>query len=344
MQMGRWFGYRKKYELLPRLWITEKTKQQFVFLAALDQELRDEILQMDITGRSPSEYGPKVKNSPKTSFIRITAKNRMQSATESTRDYSGVSKQTYLFYNDRETLIRNLEATNAFIAGLGGEWTPSTNYFKNNYVWRGVCFDKIREYIESFVFCDRLQVFDDTKPLLDWIGKITAEGKLGDWNVIVAGKETATNGSWSLPGGRKVNKINRSRKKPRNEVDDNLLDIGVLRDPTDLLADVDVDSISNVTLKKEVTSFIQSGKAKGASGYRDRAGLDTTPQLIIYFVDKNSSGTGERINLDAKEDIVGISIHIPGGRIGTNYVSTVSIDMKNSVFDGDADLEGTDED
>ena len=78
MQMGRWFGYRKKYELLPRLWITDKTRQQFVFLAALDQELRDEIQQMDITGRSPADYGPKVKNSPKVSFIRITAKNRMQ--------------------------------------------------------------------------------------------------------------------------------------------------------------------------------------------------------------------------------------------------------------------------
>lgn len=53
MQMGRWFGYRKKYELLPRLWITDKTRQQFAFLATLDQELRDEIQYMDLTGRSP---------------------------------------------------------------------------------------------------------------------------------------------------------------------------------------------------------------------------------------------------------------------------------------------------
>ena len=37
MQMGRWFGYRRGYELLPRLWITEKTKEQFVFLSQLDQ-------------------------------------------------------------------------------------------------------------------------------------------------------------------------------------------------------------------------------------------------------------------------------------------------------------------
>ena len=46
----------------------------------------------------------------------------------------------------------------------------------------------------------------------------------------------------------------------------------------------------------------------------------------------------------AKEDIIGISIYIPGGRIGTSYASSVSIKMKNDIFDGGADLEGTDED
>jgi hypothetical protein len=107
MQMGRWFGYRKKYELLPRLWITDKTRQQFAFLAALDQELRDEIQHMDITGRSPADYGPKVKNSPKVNFIRITAKNRMQAATEAAMDYSGASNQTYLFDNNAALPCKN---------------------------------------------------------------------------------------------------------------------------------------------------------------------------------------------------------------------------------------------
>lgn len=119
MQMGRWFGYRKKYELLPRLWITDKTRQQFVFLAALDQELRDEIQQMDITGRSPADYGPKVKNSPKVSFIRITAKNRMQAATEAAMDYSGASNQTYLFDNNATILKENIRITEEFISELG---------------------------------------------------------------------------------------------------------------------------------------------------------------------------------------------------------------------------------
>lgn len=353
MQMGRWFGYRKKYELLPRLWITEKTRQQFVFLAALDQELRDEIQYMDINGRSPAEYGPKVKNSPKVSFIRITAKNRMQSATESTMDYSGASNQTYLFENKESTLKENIRCTEEFIKTLGEEWHRDDEYFSNDVVWKNISFDTVKKYLERFQFCSRLKVFNDTKPLLNWIGQMTNAGKLGGWSVIVAGKKSQTNGLWPLPNGKTVNKISRSKKVPKNEADDTLLDIGVLRDPTDILADVDVNSISDISVRDVIVDIINGGSAKGAAGYRDKTGLDTTPQLIIYRVDKNSKcsdknpADGEqartRQDLCAVEDIIGISIYIPGGRIGTSYASTISIKMNNEIFDGGADLEGTNE-
>ena len=344
MQMGRWFGYRKKYELLPRLWVTDKTRQQFVFLAALDQELRDEIQHMDITGRSPADYGPKVKNSPKVSFIRITAKNRMQAATEAAMDYSGASNQTYLFDNSSTVLADNIRFTEEFIGELGDAWIPDDNRYDNDIVWRNISFGTIRKYIERFNFCSRLKVFNDTKPLMDWIEKVTNEGKLGAWNVIVAGKKNATNGTWTLPNGKSVNKINRSKKDNQNEADANILDIGVLRDPMDLLADVDISSVSDLDLKQRILDSISNSISKGAAGLRDKAGLDTTPQLIIYRVDQHSTGSGTRRDLEAKEDVIGISIYIPGGRIGTSYASSVSIKMKNDIFDGDADLEGTDED
>ena len=344
MQMGRWFGYRKRYELLPRLWITEKTKQQFIFLAALDQELRDEIQHMDITGRSPASYGPKVKNSPKVSFIRITAKNRMQSATEADMDYSGASNQTYLFDNNATDLHDNICLTEEFISSLGTERRPNNNIFPNNGVWMGVEFSKIRNYIERFKFCNRLRVFNDTAPLMNWIEKVTGEGKLGDWSVIVAGKNSRTNGTWVLPNGRVINKVNRSKKKPQNEADNSLIDIGVVRDTMDLFADVDVDAIADPATKQLVMHSISNSIGKDAAALRDKCGLDTTPQLAIYRVDKDSKASTEaRVDLAAVEDIIGISIYIPGGRIGTSYASSISIKMNNEIFDGDPDLEGTNE-
>lgn len=347
MQMGRWFGYRKNYELLPRVWVTEKTRLQFEFLAALDQELRDEIQYMDVNGRSPAEYGPKVKNSPKVSFIRITSKNKMQSATDSTMDYSGASNQTYLFDNNCEALNANIALTEKFLAGLGAVWEKSgtESYNRNAVIWKEIPFDVIRTFIEQFKFQQRLRVFNDTKPLLDWIQKMTAKNKLGLWNVVVAGKSDSNNGKWVLPNGKSVNKVKRTRKPPKEE-EQSILNIGVLRDPRDVLADIDLDEISDQELRKEIEGYIMSGQSKGAMAYRDKAGMETTPQLLIYRVDKDSAVSREshtRQNLEAPVDLIGLCLYIPGGRIGTSYASTISIKLKNDVFDGDADMEGTDE-
>lgn len=350
MQMGRWFGYRKNYELLPRLWVTEKTRQQFVFLAALDQELRDEIQYMDINGKSPSEYGPKVKNTPKLSFIRITAKNKMQSAIDSTMDYSGASNQTYLFDNDIDVLRYNLNVTEDFLGNLGDEWIRNDEYkhYKRCAIWKDIPFEKVRMYLESYKFQERQSVFNDMNPLLNWIDKMTSENKLGNWNIIVAGKNDDRNGTWVLPNGRKINKIKRTRKKSNSEVD-SIINIGALREPRDVLADIDIYAMKNDKTKNEedirqVDSLIKGAGTKGVLAYRDKAGLETTPQLIIYRVDKDSKTTSKtREDLNAVEDIIGLCIYIPGGKIGSNYVSTVSINLKNDVFDGDADLEGTDE-
>ena len=349
MQMGRWFGYRKKYELLPRVWMTQKTKEQFEFLAALDQELRDEILYMDVNGRSPAEYGPKVKNSPKVSFIRITAKNRMQSAVEAEMDYSGASNQTYLFDDKKNILESNIDLTESFIASLGEEWVAVDVYHnhENAAIWRNISFDRIRAYIEAFKFQERLSVFNDTKPLLDWIGQMTENGNLGAWNVVVAGKGDNTNGIWELPNGRTINKVKRSRKKSKSELEDGIINLGALRDPSDLLADIDVDSITNPDIKQEVIEYIKSGETKAAMAFRDKSGLETTPQLLIYRVDKDSKARGNgatRVDLDSPADLIGLCLYIPGGNNSRNYVSKISIQMKNDIFDGDADLEGTDAD
>lgn len=349
MQMGRWFGYRKGYELLPRIWLTEKTKEQFEFLAALDQELRDVIQYMYINRISPSQYGPKVKNSPKVKFIRITAKNKMQSAVETDMDYSGASNQTYLFDNDVNNLEFNIKLTEDFIAQLGDEWNSIDKYGcrKNAAVWRGVSFDRIRSYIEKFKFQKRLGVFNDTKPLLDWIEDSTKKNKLGNWNVVIAGKNDDKNGTWELPNGHVINKVNRSRKKPKNELEESVINIGALRFPQDLLADISIDAIQDPNVKQEIINFIEKGSSKAVTAFRDKSGLEITPQLLIYRVDKDSkyNGSGDtRIDLNAPIDLIGLCLYIPGGKVGTNYATTVSIKMKNDVFDGDADLEGTDAD
>lgn len=341
MQMGRWFGYRKGYELLPRLWITSKTNDQFKFLAALDQELRDEIHEMDTLGKSPANYGPRVKNTPKASFIRITAKNRMQSAQATDMDFSGSFNQTYLFDNDAEILKNNLNLAEIFIASLGQpeKRKECNTHVENAIVWRNVDFALIKDFLLGYKFNQRLSVFNDISSVIAWIEKISAEGKLEKWNVVLAGKGSDRNSVWDSPVGP-VNKVSRTRKKVKNE-SDTVINIGVLRDPRDIVADVDLEGQT-----QEVVNLITKFESKYAKEARSLAGLDATPQLLVYVIDKDSKVSKKsetRENLNAVEDIVGICLNIPGGKRGTDYTATVSIHMQNNPFDDEGDLEGTNE-
>ena len=335
MQMGRWFGYRKGYELLPRIWITNKTKEQFIFLSTLDKELREEILHMDTLGSSPSKYRLKVKNTPKYSFIRITAKNKMQSAEETKLDYSGTNSQTTMFDNEIEVLKNNKLITEDFINSLGipEKGDVENKCAKGTYIWRNVEFKKIYSgFLNKFKFCQRNKVFNDIESVNEWICKVTSEGKIGKWNVILSGKsidDEFTN-SWDFEFG-KVGKITRTRK--RDNKDEKLINIGVLRTPKDLVADVIYENL-NENGKKLIDDYAPN-KAKDI---RDCANLEMTPQLTIYLIDKNSkTSTKNRNNLNAAEDIVGICMNVPGGKRGTTLAKAIAIKLDNTIFNSEDD-------
>lgn len=99
MQMGRWFGFRSGYELLPRIWMTKDTLLKFKYMTLAEQELREELrVYMEPPFVDPSEIAPRVKNSPSFSWLRPTARNRMQRAEPVDLDFSGASlKQPFSF-------------------------------------------------------------------------------------------------------------------------------------------------------------------------------------------------------------------------------------------------------
>lgn len=339
MQMGRWFGYRQGYELIPRIWITAKTKKQFRFLSDLDQELRDEIYNMDITGKIPANYGPRIKNTPNYSFIRITAKNRMQSAQDTDMDYSGSFNQTYLFDRDYDKLHENLISTYDFLAALGNaEECKSINkkHAGGTRIWRKVDFDVIRDYLKKYHFNNRMHFANNIDGIIQWIQEITEAGKLGKWNVILSTRGEKNQGVWESPVG-KIPKVKRSQKV--KSVGKDYIDIGALRNPKDIIADIDLSDPSTGSEVAEKLKHFTSGQAKSI---RNIAGLETIPQLIIYIIDKNSkkkSDSETREDIDSPEDIAGLCLNIPGGQKGADYAATVHLHIKNDIFDDDGDLE-----
>jgi len=332
MQMGRWFGYRRGYELIPRIWLTDNAVKQFEFLSLLDQELRDEIKDMELRGVRPEEYGPRVRNTPKLSFLRITAKNKMQSASAAEMDFSGSYNQTHLFDNDASILQKNLTETETFIKKLKDpETIKSINAHANgSYIWRNVDFSLIGDYLKKYQFQSRQDVFNDIKVFSEWVQELTDKGNLKKWNVVLVGrnpKDSSLTPRWNSPVGP-LNLVIRT-KKPRP---DEVIDIGALRSPADVLKDIDLEN-----QPAEVVDGVKNFKPRFSKDLRRKAQMDSIPQLLIYVIDKDSmvskknqiADNPTRLNLNAPCHIVGLCVNIPDsvGSTGANNVAKISIDM-----------------
>ncbi|WP_338654212.1 Z1 domain-containing protein [Sporosarcina psychrophila] len=353
LQMGRFFGYRKGYEMLPRIWLTTDTEEKFRFMATLEEELREDIETYILEGMDANEYGPKIKNSPKLTWLRITAKNRSQNAEQIDLDFSGTSSQSILFDNDSVIQRKNIEVTEHFLNRLG-----TANETRNNrgLYWKDVPFEQIKdEFFGKFEF-SKQSMFANMEAFFDWYQKKETEAGFTSWNIVLSGTgklDDEKKRKWVV-GGRDVGLVTRSR---RGAATGGKINIGVLRAPTDLYADMTEEMYKSIP---DVYKPTQSGKAERAflkdqleeidekqpkksvvNELRKAAGLGLTPQLLLYRIDQNSKFEGtqgentseanKRYDLNASEDLIGVSLFVPGYRSGKNLATKLSIRIDNPI-------------
>ena len=161
--------------------------------------------------------------------------------------------------------------------------------------------------------------------LISDLGEKIANGAVDDkmrtWNVILAGLKDSgdieDDRKWKIPGtGLSVVKINRSSTVKDTST---VARIGVLVSPNDVIADADKKHIEEIRWKEIVG--LTSTREK-----RKEAGLGDVPALIMYAIDKNSTpkrntakDSSSRFDLNAKDDIIGIALYVPGGRPGLRF-------------------------
>ena len=315
MQMGRWFGYRKKYELLPRIWMSYDTEDKFKFLSELDLQLKKSMSNLDVANLKPKYYGIKVKNTPKPSWMLLTSKKKMQKAIEVNFNYTGAKNQTTMLYEEKEKLKSNLMHTNQFIKEL--DLITNVEIGEDKYIWRGINHKQIFSYMKKLEL-PPCSTFIDVNTMEEWFDKVVSDGKLTTWNVVLSGKKNIDN-SESL-NGHLIGTINRARKIDDN---DNIIRIGALRNPADLYADISSDKLTI-----EILERLKNSNTQQIGEIRDELGLSTVSELIIYVIDKNSKAEKDSKsmkNLNVDENIVGIAINVPGGKRGSNYAEALMV-------------------
>lgn len=342
MQMGRWFGYRKGYELLPRIWMSDDTRAKYEFMTVAEEELRDDLQRFMHGGARPEEFGPRVRVHARLAWIRPTGANRMQRAIKAAFDFSGINRQTTVFHDGDDAaaiLDGNLQHTEEFLNSAGPNLERSELKGANSLVWRNVDVSRIAEYLTHLSFHPGNQFFSDITAFLQWLGEHAENAGYTKWNVVVAGSAPKPEQSWQI-ADKAVGRINRSRFADKRS--DDGVSIGALRDPKDLLADA--RDLEDSDLSKAI--FTNSKVAE----LRSKGGVGKIPQLLIYLIDKVSEYDNppkvkaaprrERESLNAKAHIVGISLYLPGSQgKKKNYVTHVTVHIPEPLSVSEDSLE-----
>lgn len=322
MQMGRWFGFRQGYEIFPRVWMDRLAMERYTFLSQMNTELRDEMSLYATQKFSPLEYAPKIKSNANHQFIRITSKNKMQSAQSMEFNFQGYNVQTYIFPNSAEKLSENLQLTSKFLNGLN---KPIVN--QSRLVWNDVNLVDVQQYLENYNVIEDNAKLRAIPEMLKWLKKNS--DNIDSWNIVLAGKIDEKNLDPQLSDGflNDYNTVKVTRSKKKEFVNDKYINIGVLRSPSDLIADIDENSLED---KDKITA--KNSKVSKINMIRNKYGVGKKPLLIIYRVDKNSKpnkNNKHRQDLNAPCDLIGWSILIPGETRGSSFETYKSNNIKS---------------
>ena len=118
LQMGRWFGYRPRYEDICRVYIDNQSTHFYENITETISELSHDLTLMNNRKRTPLDFGLAVREHP--GLLQITAKNKMRDATIATSYWSfwGTKYQSKLLFNDDENNNHNLKVTREFAESL----------------------------------------------------------------------------------------------------------------------------------------------------------------------------------------------------------------------------------
>ncbi len=303
LQMGRWFGYRPRYEDLPRIWMPNELKQRFRALAAVEQEIREDIEQYRLRDLTPLDMAVRIRAIP---GMAITAATKMRSARRSAVSYWGTHRQTFRFaHRDEGVLRQNWNAAAELVSridALGLRDAPAEN--NGCKLWRNVPRSSVRRFLESYVM-ERSHA--DLMPgmLIPFIDG--GDTRLEQWNVGIVEPGRGSESDAELGTIGYVRTVRRARLKDTGSI----ADIKALMSKRDLLFDCEED-------------------IQGDGGWDDlkAARLDAVgqiPMLLLYAIDRNSPPervSKVRVPLDAVYDVLGVGLVFPGSITeGGNYVS-----------------------
>lgn len=170
MQMGRWFGYRPRFDDLVRIWMPETTRADFTHSAEVTDELRETLVDMKARELTPRDFGLRVRVHPDSVDIVAANKGRDTQVIEiGPTIWQNKLAESYDLSGDAEVDQANQAAVEALIARLGpAESVKTSDGFDS---WQNVPLDAVQDFFRTFQGDRSSQTFgrgaDGTPPITD---------------------------------------------------------------------------------------------------------------------------------------------------------------------------------
>jgi hypothetical protein len=292
LQMGRWFGYRRGFADLCRLYTTTDMEDWFRYVATAQKELRAQFFDMALTKATPKEFGLKVAVHD---VLEITAKNKQRHTELRQSSYAGEGKVQTVMFRDRPTIDRNAAITDDFVRSLGdGTDNPPRpgpgGKKAQGTLWTSIAGRDIAKYLRNLAFPpESLQV--DGNKLAAYITDQLEIKELTDWTVYLA-----TGGQKEVEiAGRRRNCILRTPREARDgkALPDDRFIIGTALSPLDQAIDLSdsefVEALERTNQERKSrnkpSTDVPSGEfIRKVRGARPQNGL-----LIIYPIDPDAA-------------------------------------------------------
>jgi hypothetical protein len=297
LQMGRWFGFRKGYADLPRIWMTDELADWFRHIATVEAEMRRDIDVYMTEAETPLTFAVRLRTHP---AMRVTAAAKMRDAVVAASSYGGRRLQTHCFHTGADWLCGNLAAARTLVAAVKTHRARIDELpERGHYIFRDVPHDLVTAFLASYQFHEKSET--DGELITGYINKrVRTAGSLGRWNIAIMGQaDRAGEKLLTFAEGVTVGRIDRSRIAGTSP---DFADIKTLMSRRD--AAVDLAGDTEKLTEKEI-------KAERKRQFPDH-GL-----LVLYPIDKVSTpapSKERREPLNAEEHVIGVGLVFPEPR------------------------------
>lgn len=264
MQMGRWFGYRKGYMDLCRIYTTGEIASNFEHLAIAMIELRREFDRLALANKTPLEYAVKMLSHP---TMTLTSPLKMKNAAITNVIYRLTLQQTRIYENRETFFSHNMKVTENLINKLHTRFIKThigsgkTGY----YIAREVKVNTVLNFLTEYKTSQGADKVDNSK-IVNYIRQVNDMGELLHWTVaVVEGEPRDKSGLEKFPvqfGTFKIDSavVRGVKAEEYNNQGQAKIDIRAIVASRQEFIDLDLSAIKNMKDKQEIRKLRSTEK------------------------------------------------------------------------------------